>query len=59
MKHLNEVELREVEGGFLPIAIFIGIGVFEVCCCIVALGMQARLDQQKEASVSTHPEWTD
>ena len=46
MKELGKNELMVIDGGFLPLAIIIGIGVFEVCCCIIALGMQARLNQE-------------
>lgn len=46
MKELQKNELMEIDGGFLPLAWIIGIGVFEICCCIVALGMKARLDQE-------------
>ena len=47
MKELNEMELKEVEGGFLPLAVIVGIWAFQGACCIVALGMQARLNQER------------
>ncbi|MEI6275752.1 MAG: class IIb bacteriocin, lactobin A/cerein 7B family [Prolixibacteraceae bacterium] len=47
MKELKKNELMVLEGGFLPLAVIIGIGVFEIGCCIVALGMKARLNQEK------------
>lgn len=46
MNELSKNELMEVEGGFLPLAVIAGIYVFQVCCCAVALGMQARLEQE-------------
>lgn len=47
MKELEKNELLSVDGGFLPLVVIIGIGVFEIGCCIIALGMKARLDQEK------------
>lgn len=44
---MNDLEIRKNNGGFLPLAVVAGIWAFQGACCLVALGMKARLDQEK------------
>lgn len=41
---LNAQELKEINGGILPLAVIGGVWAFQVACCVVALGMKAALD---------------
>jgi hypothetical protein len=44
---LTLLESEQTQGGFLPLAVVVGIWAFQGACCLVALGMQARLNQEK------------
>lgn len=43
---MDDLEIREKNGGFLPLAVIVGIWAFQGACALVALGMKARLDQE-------------
>ncbi|MBP6610855.1 MAG: hypothetical protein KA206_07150 [Paludibacter sp.] len=47
VQEMNAEDMRNSNGGILPLAVLGGIWAFEVCCCAIALGMKARLDQEK------------
>ncbi|MHB1178248.1 MAG: class IIb bacteriocin, lactobin A/cerein 7B family [Daejeonella sp.] len=46
LKEMHLEELSTTNGGFLPLAVIVGIWAFQGACVIVALGMKARLDQE-------------
>jgi lactobin A/cerein 7B family class IIb bacteriocin len=48
VQELNAKEMQGTDGGFLPIAVVIGIWAFQGACCLIALGMKARLDQERK-----------
>jgi lactobin A/cerein 7B family class IIb bacteriocin len=47
VQEMNTEETRETNGGFLPLVVIIACDVVMLCCSAVALGMQARLNQEK------------
>ena len=47
VQEMNAEEMNGVNGGILPLVVIGGIWAFQLCCCAVALGMKARLDQEK------------
>lgn len=47
LSDLSNDATEEINGGFLPLAVVVGIWAFQGACCIVALGMKARLEQEQ------------
>jgi lactobin A/cerein 7B family class IIb bacteriocin len=47
LKELTTEEAQKTDGGFLPLAVIVGIWAFQGAVALVALGMQARLNQEK------------
>ena len=45
---MDAKQMEETDGGFLPLAVIGGIWLVQGCCCLVALGMKARLDQERK-----------
>lgn len=43
---MTDLEIKEKNGRFLPLAVVVGIWAFQGACALVALGMKARLDQE-------------